>query len=267
MPSIRDYASFGWQLLSGRRSREERDVSHKRDADFTQYLGSKRPLRILELGNGRLRGQYMLLKADGHQVYGVDLMNRKGDAFASMAYRIARRAFIWRAGLAANLAETGDLICADAGHLPFRCGAFDVVTSNAAFEHFFDVPRVVTEVSRVLRPGGLAWIVVHLFTSLSGAHNITLTQNPLRKMPAGVEPWDHLRRRRLPRNVPLNEWRRDQYVRAFTRDFGIVKIECVTREGEEFLTDEVRSELIGYDWDELTCGTLLMVGTKRTAGI
>lgn len=44
--------------------------------------------------------------------------------------------------------------CADARHLPFRPGAFELVFCQFAFL-WFDAPAVVQEVHRVLAPGGL----------------------------------------------------------------------------------------------------------------
>ena len=45
--------------------------------------------------------------------------------------------------------------CADAEHLPFRDGAFDLVSCRIAPHHFGEVARFVAEVARVLAPGGL----------------------------------------------------------------------------------------------------------------
>ena len=42
-------------------------------------------------------------------------------------------------------------------HLPFRDGSFDIVTANVVMEHVEDPAAVLTEVHRVLRPGGTFW--------------------------------------------------------------------------------------------------------------
>ncbi len=50
------------------------------------------------------------------------------------------------------------LVCADADRLPFGDESFDVVTVRGALHHVNPVDRALTEMRRVLRPGGLAII-------------------------------------------------------------------------------------------------------------
>jgi ubiquinone/menaquinone biosynthesis C-methylase UbiE len=151
------------------------------------------------------------------------------------------------------------LVCGDVAHLPFAANSFDLVTSIAAFEHFLEIPKVMDEIHRVIRLGGLIWIWVHPFTSLSGGHNISLTEIPLRRIPRGISPWDHLRRRHLPFHVPLNEWRINQYLEVFEKHFCVLKAYCALREGEEFLTTDIENELSGYGRDELLCAGYVIV--------
>jgi SAM-dependent methyltransferase len=260
---IKDYVRYGRQLLDGSRGRHERGLAQIREDDIAPYLDGKEPLRILDLANGHLRPQYILLKAAGHQVYGIDLVNRPEPSYVNTAYRIARWLYI--RGLGSAALDHGErLVCGNVAHLPFAENSFDLVTSIAAFEHFLHVPSVVSEMRRVTRRGGLVWIWIHPFTSLSGGHNLSLTEIPLRTVPAGVDPWDHLRRRRLPFHVPLNEWRIDQYVETFESHFQILKQYCAMREGEEFLTPETEIELSPYSRDELTCGGYVILGRKRS---
>jgi ubiquinone/menaquinone biosynthesis C-methylase UbiE len=205
----------------------------------------------------------MLLKAAGCQVYGIDLVNRPRSNWIDMAYRVARWIYIRKLGLPAEIAADQTLVCGDVGALPFPDNSFDLATSVAAFEHFLDVPSVVAELYRVIRPGGLAWVGIHLVTCPSGGHNLSFTEIPLRTIPAGVDPWDHLRQRRLPFSVPLNEWRRDQYLETFACHFQILKHYCAMREGEEFLTPEIEAELSAYSRDELTCGAYVILARKE----
>jgi SAM-dependent methyltransferase len=51
-------------------------------------------------------------------------------------------------------AAAATFVAGDVEELPFRDGAFDVVTCRIAAHHFADVAAAVREVRRVLRPGG-----------------------------------------------------------------------------------------------------------------
>lgn len=48
---------------------------------------------------------------------------------------------------------------ADAAHLPFTPGSVDVVVSRSSFGYCDDHERVLTEILRVLKPGGCAYIL------------------------------------------------------------------------------------------------------------
>jgi SAM-dependent methyltransferase len=260
---LTDYPRYAWQMLTGNRLKGELDSAAERQREIEPYLDCRRPLRVLDLANGRLRPQYALLRAAGHRVAGIDLVNRPPRTKTDLAYVAARRIYTWRLGLPAKASDTSMLTCGNVAALPFPDNSFDLVTSVAAFEHFLDVPAVVAELHRVVRPGGLLWISIHLFTSPSGGHNLHFTGYPVQSVPRGVDPWDHLRARRLPFHVPLNEWRRDQYLEAFARHFEILKHYCRIREGTALLTPELEAELSAYSRDELTCKAYAIVARKR----
>jgi SAM-dependent methyltransferase len=263
-PYTKDYFRYLWQLLNGFRSNGEREIFLRRERDIAPYLNGKVRLRILDLANGPLRPQYTILRSAGHQVYGIDRANRPELSLARISYILARALYSWKLGSVSKNSQAHALICGDVGALPFNAASFDLITSVAAFEHFLDVGGVVSEIHRVLRPGGLAWIGIHLFTCPSGGHNLSFTEIPLRTVPKGVDPWDHLRKRHLPFHVPLNEWRRDQYFDLFSRHFEILNHYCAMREGEEFLTPVIEAELANYRRDELTCGAYVILARKSS---
>ena len=62
--------------------------------------------------------------------------------------------------VAEQLGVEAEYAVADARSLPFDDDSFDAVFSYSVLQHLAkeDVPRVVSELGRVLRPGGLAWI-------------------------------------------------------------------------------------------------------------
>jgi SAM-dependent methyltransferase len=257
-----DYVRFFGQLLLGLRNRHEAMIAAWRVPDLSPHLdGNVTPL-VLDLANGRLHPQTMLLDAAGHQVYGIDWANQLTPGWTDRLYRLARWLYarrVYRPGQR----QRYRLACGDVSRLPYADECFDLVTSVAAFEHFMDVPAVVADVARVLKPGGLAWVLVHPFTAPSGGHNVKLMEIPLRTLPKNVEAWDHLRQRRLPFHVPLNEWRIQQYVDEFSRHFEILKHECVLREGEHFLTPSLAAELSVYTPAELTCLAYVIVARKK----
>jgi SAM-dependent methyltransferase len=265
-PKLTDYSRYAWQVIRGDRAEGERALAERRRADLAPYLSlDAGPLRVLDLANGRLRPQYTILRSQGHEVYGVDLVNRPARGWKDHAYRLARLLYAQGLGASLSAASARALLCGDVGRLPFPGASFDLVTSVAAFEHFLDVPAVIGELARVLRPGGLIWAAIHIFTAPSGGHNLSFAEVPLRSVPPGVEPWDHLRRRRLPFTVPLNEWRICQYLEAFGRQLELLRHYCPMREGEHLLTPELEAELAGYTRDELTAGAYIVVARKAAA--
>lgn len=256
-----DYIRFGSQLVTGWRTKHERWIADLRRIDLSPYLDGKRNFTVLDLANGQLRPQYRILRAEGQRVYGIDIVNRPKRGWRGCAYAIARRLYARRVQPADALLDD-TLVCGDVSMLPFHSESLDLVTSVAAFEHFLNVPAVLKETYRVLRPGGILWALVHLFSSPSGGHNVNLSQVPLRNIPAGIEPWDHLRRRQLPFHVPLNEWRLNQYLEEFCKSFEVIKHYCALREGEHLLTPEIEQELSGYSRDDLTCGAYVIAARK-----
>jgi glycosyltransferase involved in cell wall biosynthesis/SAM-dependent methyltransferase/uncharacterized protein YbaR (Trm112 family) len=66
-----------------------------------------------------------------------------------------------------------DVIC-DAHALPFADGAFDAVVCQAVLEHVADPPRVVGEIHRVLKPGGLVYSEIPFMQQVhEGAYDFT----------------------------------------------------------------------------------------------
>ena len=238
--------------------RHERWIADLRRIDLSSYPEGRNELRILDLANGQLQPQYKILRAHGHYVYGIDIVNRPQRNWRGYAYEIARRLYARKLQSKCSM-PTDTLICGDVSNLPFHDRRFDLVTSVAAFEHFLDVPAVLREAHRVLQIGGVLWALVHPFSSPSGGHNVSLSEVPLRTIPPSIDPWDHLRKRRLPFHVPLNEWRKDEYLAEFQKYFEVLKHYCALREGEHLLTPQIENELSDFSRDELTCGAYVIV--------
>ncbi|MCC6847853.1 MAG: methyltransferase domain-containing protein [Deltaproteobacteria bacterium] len=75
--------------------------------------------------------------------------------------------FVGKRGIATRVA-------ADAGGLPFRDGAFDIVLAFDVLEHVADDARFLRELARVLAPGGALAIHVPAWPSLWSRHDEVL---------------------------------------------------------------------------------------------
>jgi SAM-dependent methyltransferase len=163
-----------------------------------------------------------------------------------------------------SLTETGlDLRRMSAEHLRFENSNFDIVYSNAAWEHFSDVSQVNREVARVLRTGGIAYIEIHLFPSLSGGHDLPWIV-PGKIDLDGIKPWSHLRDHSWTAPVYLNRLREKDYRDSFeaTGCFKFVEWKTEFIEGEEFITNELLQELPDYTGEELTKRSVIAILRK-----
>jgi SAM-dependent methyltransferase len=96
------------------------------------------PPRVLDLGAGTGKLTRPLVEA-GAQVIAVEPVAAMGDA------------------LSAALPDV-EVVRAAAEALPLADGSLDAVTAGQAF-HWFDAPRALAEIHRVLRPGGLLAVI------------------------------------------------------------------------------------------------------------
>lgn len=119
--------------------------------DFARF-GEARSSRLLEIGVG-LGADHQRFAEAGADLYGVDLTER---AIGHTSHRFS--AF----GLHSNLQV------ADAEHLPFDDAFFDRVYSWGVLHHSPDTPQAISEVWRVLRPGGSTSIMIYHKRSLVG---------------------------------------------------------------------------------------------------
>jgi SAM-dependent methyltransferase len=76
----------------------------------------------------------------------------------------------------------------DAVDTGLESGSFDCAMSFSVFEHLPDPAAVLKEISRLLRPGGVSFQVVHLYSSDSGAHDVRTFSDHR----CGLPYWCHL---------------------------------------------------------------------------
>ncbi len=92
----------------------------------------------------------------------------------------------------------------DASNMSFPDCSFDFVYSSAVFEHISEPGAAIEEIVRVLKPGGVAYINLHLYTSDSGCHDPRIFSGQRSPLPF----WAHLRpqhRDKVRSNAYLNK--------------------------------------------------------------
>ena len=133
------------------RQAEERYRLEPFIADFARFEAS-RGLRVLEIGVG-LGADHQRFAEAGARLTGIDLTER--------AVEHTRR----RLSL---FALSSNLSVGDAEALDFPDASFDVVYSWGVLHHSPDTPRAIDEVRRVLKPGGIARIMIYHTWSMIG---------------------------------------------------------------------------------------------------
>jgi 2-polyprenyl-3-methyl-5-hydroxy-6-metoxy-1,4-benzoquinol methylase len=124
----------------------------KRSFDYASGRGK----RVLEIGFG-LGSDLLSWAEGGAEVHGIDITEEH--------LRLARRNF-------ALHGRDATLQLADAAHIPYPDGHFDIVYSNGVLHHTRDIEACLAEAWRVLRPGGR--LLVSVYRRHSAFHYATL---------------------------------------------------------------------------------------------
>jgi SAM-dependent methyltransferase len=138
MKAIKRFVYRNWQRVHGVRRLEL--------AVLTRYLALEGRRRIVDVGSGK--GAFCgALARGGHDAVGVD-------PSASAA------------GIAKTYVDPGgDFVLGTGEALPFSSGRFDRAVSVCVLEHTKDDARVLSEVCRVLEPGGVFALTVDCLDS------------------------------------------------------------------------------------------------------
>lgn len=131
-------------------------------ADFA----GARDLRVLEIGCGLGTDGAQFARAGAHYT-GIDL--------TEAAIELAQKRFEL-SGL------TGEFRVADAENLDFADDSFDRVYSHGVLHHTPDTARAITEIHRVLKPGGRAFVMLYH----RGSYNYRVGIRVLRRAGAGL---------------------------------------------------------------------------------
>ena len=243
-------------------------------------------MRLLDVGCGQRTPATLLFTAVGNEVVGIDMeLITSGPGVGSFvrawradglerAAKTLVRQLLFDPAYDRRLAELMakplarralDLRRLSVTAVTFPDGSFDAVISNAVFEHLPDVPAALAQVARLLRPGGVAHIAIHLFPSLSGGHHMAWAF-PDESVPADVPPWDHLRSNRFPTHVYLNKLKESDYRAAFAAEARLEFLDWVTTltEGGALLTPEIERELGGrFTRDDLLKREVIAIARRR----
>jgi SAM-dependent methyltransferase len=266
-----------------------RDFAREHAAFYERLSAEEGPLagrQVLDVGCGKSYWLSLCIAADGAHAIGVDteqVENRRDLAkyrHIMKANGIERtlRTAVWDSLFARGYYreleravgrhlphDAVELHVYDGVHLPLPDASIDLVVSHEVFEHVADVPAVLSELARVLRPDGRIYIYIHSFTSLSGGHHIAW-KHPDTKPSRVVAPWDHLRARKHV-DIPswLNGLREHDYRAMFEKVFEIDEWRVVAEEGRALLTDDIRQELSQFSERELLSKGFLVRGHLKPA--
>jgi SAM-dependent methyltransferase len=127
--------------------------------EFEKFRG----VRLLEVGCG-MGTDLLQFARGGARCTGVDLTPR--------SVEITRHRF-------KLYGADGNFMISDGEHLPFRSESFDVVYSNGVLHHTPDTAGAIRDVHRVLRPGGVAKIMLYHRNSLNYWLEIVLRRGVL----------------------------------------------------------------------------------------
>jgi SAM-dependent methyltransferase len=154
----------------------------------------------------------------------------------------------------------------DVRRMTFANQSFDFVYSRSVLHHLPDPGTALREIARVLRPGGVAYVTIHPYTSATGCLDARVHTAQRHE----IDGWPHLRPQLRDRvyapNAHLNKFRLADWRGVFTTE--MPGAECVlTNSGEEGIVESAQSlqgqgELLDYSLEELIVGEFASLWKK-----
>jgi SAM-dependent methyltransferase len=247
-------------------------------------------IRVLDVGPGQRQGHTLWL-AVRNRVVGIDLdvspqrwqvgayLNLLRTNDFTRLYKTLGRKLLgidrrFRAEMRRQLGVARlprlDIRRMDATRMTFPDACFDFVFSRSVFEHIAQPEAAVEEVARVLAPGGCAHIIVHLYTSDSGCHDVRILAGRRGDLPL----WSHLRARyshKVRPNSFLNQLRLAEWQAIFDRHMPGAR-HLRTPDANPTLHESLDAlrragELADYTDEELLTVALNVTWTKERGGL
>lgn len=147
--------------------------------------------------------------------------------------------------------------------------SFDFVYSRSVLHSLRDPGSALDEIVRVVRPGGVAYISIHPFTSATGCLDPRIYTDRSHE----VKGWPHLRPQLqntlLEPNVYLNKLRIKDWQTLFESKMSGTEY-IITPSSDPGILDEAeriqgQGECLDYSLEELTAGEVVMLWKKPTA--
>lgn len=155
------------RLIAGIRDLEQMFRYRGHMAVVEMPLATLAGRRVLEVGSGA-GGHSALFARHGARVTAVDITFERARATEAKFRLLGRDA------------DGCVALQADAESLPFADDSFDVVYSNGVLHHTRDTEAALAEVRRVLKPGGLAVVMLYCKSSWHYWFNLLLCEGVLR---------------------------------------------------------------------------------------
>jgi SAM-dependent methyltransferase len=151
----------------------------------------------------------------------------------------------------------------DASRMTFPDNTFDLAYSFSVFEHLPDPDAVLQHIVRVLRPGGVLSISVHIYAAEGGCHDLRIFAGDR----AGIPYWAQLRpahRATVIESCYMNKWSLAQW-RALFEQYcpgGEVSLEPHEQPFGGQLVEELAQIRAGGELDDYTDEELLTVNVR-----
>lgn len=197
----------------------------------------------------RKNGFVRLVKTVGRKVLGIDRQFRR---------ELARQLYV-------QALPDLDIREMDATRMTFPDNRFDLVFSRTVFQHIAKPAAAFAEIARVLRPGGCAFVDIHLYTSDSGGHDARILAGDRGDLPS----WAHLleaHAAKVQSNSFLNEVRLAEWRELIDRWLPGAELVCDEDQNPEIvetLAERRRAgELSDYSDEELLTEAVRIIWTK-----